>query len=45
MGGRLYHHMGSLFPQSKQQAKYAQMFLLDSNEQATAQKKHLFRSR
>ena len=41
MSGRLNHRIGPLFPQSGQQATYAQMFLLDSNEQATAQK-HIF---
>ena len=38
MSGRLYHRIGPLFPQTGQHATYAQMFLLDSNEQATAQK-------
>ena len=37
MGGRLYHRIGPLFPQSGQKATYAHMFLLDSNQQATAQ--------
>ena len=38
MSGRLYHRIKPLFPQSKQQATYAQMFLLDSNDQVSAQK-------
>ena len=36
MGGRLYHRIGPLFAQYGEKATYAQMFLLDSNDQPTA---------
>ena len=36
MSGRLYHRIGPLFPQSGIRETYAQLFLLDSNDQATA---------
>ena len=36
MGGRLYHRIGPLFPQTGLQESYAQLFLLDENEQAKA---------
>ena len=38
ISGRLYHRLGPLFPQSGHQQTFAQLFLLDSNKDATAQK-------
>ena len=42
MSGRLYHRIGPLFPQSGLQESFAQMFLLDSNEQEATARKNIF---